>query len=71
MTESKAKVLTLILVLTGILMPVASMFFIMKTEVIWLTALLGIAEIVFGAVICANLANSQPEDDEGEQESYL
>ena len=41
MDEKKARKLTAVLVLTGIMLPIIAMFIMLSTELIWVSALLG------------------------------
>ena len=71
MTEKKAKIWTGALVLTGIMLPIAAMFLMMRTELIWLSALIGALEIICGAVICSVFYSAESDFGDSEQENYL
>ncbi|MCC3349374.1 hypothetical protein [Ruminococcus albus] len=71
MDEKKARKLTAVLVLTGIMLPIIAMFIMLSTELIWVSALLGSAEVILGALISAKFYNCADFTEDNDGESYL
>ncbi|HCJ40720.1 MAG TPA: hypothetical protein DHV89_03855 [Ruminococcus sp.] len=71
MAEKKARTLTAVLVLTGIMLPIIAMFVMLSTELIWVSEVLGAAEVFMGALISAKFYNCADFPDENDAEDYI
>ena len=68
MNNKKARMLTSILMVTGIVMPIAGMFLILRSELIAAGIVISFLEITIGAILSARLYNCDDIlDDTGEE----
>ena len=67
MNSKKAKKITAILLISGIIMPIAGMFLMLRTELLAVALVISFAEMILGAVLSARLYSCDDILDETQE----